>query len=381
VDLNFTDEQKMFQKIVREFAVERLLPNARRWLTEPWPRELALELGEIGVLGMRVPEEFGGTAATFVDMGIASEELCRGDINVSPLFYLATIAAGILQLADPGIQQEYLPGLASGEKFVCFGLTEPGIGSDVAHLTTTAKRDGDDYVINGEKASITMTGLADACIVFARTGAEGPGGISMFFVPLDSPGVDRQVYKVQGRQMTERGSLFFADVRVPAGNQIGAEGRGFREAMEAFDFNRALIALACIGAAEQSLDETVEYAKLRKTMGKPLAKHQAIATQLAQHMALIHASRLVAFETLALADAGQPHTSEAAMSKLLAPKMSVDAIHTCLLVHGWAGYGSELPFQQRLNDVMGSEIGDGTAEIMQLIIAREAFGREFSAFR
>jgi cyclohexanecarboxyl-CoA dehydrogenase len=381
VDIQFTDEQRMLQKLVRDYALERLLPRARRWLSERWPRELALELGELGVLGLRVPEEFGGSKATFVDMGIASEELCRGDINVSPLFYLATIAAGILQLADAEIQQEYLPGIASGGKFVCFGLTEPGIGSDAAHLITTARRDGSDFLINGEKASITMTGLADACIVFARSGSDGSGGISMFFVPLDSPGVTRQVYQVQGRQMTERGSLFFSDVRIPERYQIGTEGAGFKQAMEAFDFNRALISLACIGAALQSLDETVEYAKLRKTMGKPLAKHQAIATKIAEHISLVHAARLVAYETLTLADAGRPHTTEAAMAKLLGPRASVDAIHACLLVHGWAGYGSELPFQQRLNDVMGSEIGDGTAEIMQLIIARETFGREFGAFR
>jgi len=376
-----TEEQRDLQVALREFALERLMPRARRWLTEPWPRELGQELGDLGVLGMRIPEEFGGNPATFVDMGIASEELCRGDINVSPLIYMAMIAAGILSKASREVQEEYLPGLAAGTKFICFGLTEPGVGSDPANLITTARKDGDDFIINGEKASITTAGLADACILFARTGDAGHGGITVIFVPMDTPGVSRQVYDVQGRHMTQRGSIFFDNVRVPISAQIGEEGTGFRSAMEAFDFNRALIALACIGAAQQSLDETAEYAKIRTTMGKPLAKHQAIATLLGEHLALIHSARLLAFETLALADAGLPHTSVAAMAKLLGPKYSVDAIHSCLLVHGWAGYGSDLPFQQRLNDVMGSEIGDGTAEIMKLIIAREKLGRGFSAFR
>ncbi len=151
--------------------------------------------------------------------------------------------------------------------------------------------------------------------------------------------------------------------------------------MKGFDFNRSIIALGCIGAALQSLDETIAYTKERTTFGKPLAKHEGVAFPIAEHLALLHATRLLAYEALARADAGQPHTTQAAMAKWLGPKQATEAIHSCLLFHGWTGYGNDLPFAQRLRDMVGFEIGDGTAEIMKAIIAREAFGREFAAYK
>lgn len=203
----------------------------------------------------------------------------------------------------------------------------------------------------------------------------------MIFVRLDATGVSRQRYDSVGGHLSQRGSLFFDDVRVPLENQIGEEGTGFVGAMQAFDFNRALIALASVGAASQSLDETIAYAKERHAFGKPLAKHEGVSFQIAEHLALVHASRLLAYQVLALAEAGRPHTAEAAMAKWLGPKHSAEAIHACMLLHGWSGYGNDMPFAQRMLDVMGLEVGDGTPEIMKAIIAREAFGREFAAYR
>ncbi|RLE18980.1 MAG: cyclohexanecarboxyl-CoA dehydrogenase, partial [Actinobacteria bacterium] len=279
------------------------------------------------------------------------------------------------------IKQRWLPAVASGEATVAFALTEPSVGSDAVQLSCSARRDGSDWVINGEKSSITFAGFADGCVVFCRTGGPGARGISMIFVELDREGVTRTKYSSAGGHLTQRGSLFFDEVRVPLGNQIGAEGTGFIGAMEAFDFNRAIIALACIGAARQSLDETIEFTKSRMTFGKPLASREAVAFQIAEHLAFLHATRLVAYEVLIRADAGLNHTAEAAMCKWLGPKQSVEAIHTCLLLHGYPGYGTELPFEQRLADVMGLELGDGTPEIMKAIIAREAFGREFDSYK
>lgn len=330
---------------------------------------------------MRVPAEYGGSKASFVAMGIAAEELARGDFNVSYFLQLSAIAAKLLDGADEEIKRQWLPAIASGDSIVAFALTEPGVGSDAANLTCSARRDGDDWIVNGEKSSITFAGSADGCVVFCRTGGPGARGISMIFVPLDLPGVSRTKYASAGGHLSERGSLFFDDVRVPANHQIGVEGTGFIGAMEAFDFNRAIIALAAIGTASQSLDETIEYTKTRETFGQPLAKREGVAFQIAEHLALLHATRLLSYEVLALADAGLPHTSEAAMCKWLGPKQSVEAIHACLLLHGWTGYGTDLPFVQRLNDVMGLEVGDGTPEIMKAIIAREAFGREFSSYK
>lgn len=381
MDFGFDDEQELLRDTLRGFASSELAPLAARWRTEPFPPELISRLGDLGLLGMKIPDEYGGTGGSYVALGIAAEELSRGDFNVSYFLQLSTIAAMLLADADESIKQRWLPAVANGDATVAFGLTEPGVGSDAANLTSTARRDGDEWVVSGEKASITFAGFADACIVFARTGGPGARGISMILVPLDASGVSRQVYQSAGGHLSQRGSLFFDDVRVPLEHQVGAEGAGFVGAMEAFDFNRAIIALACIGSALQSLDETVAYTKQRMTFGQPLAKREGVAFQIAEHLSLLHASRLVSYEVLALADAGRPHTTEAAMCKWLGPKQSAEAIHACLLLHGWPGYGTDLPFSQRLQDVIGLEIGDGTPEIMKAIIARETFGREFTSYK
>ena len=381
MDFAFDDEQQLLQQVTRKYALSRLAPEAARWRTEPFAPELLRELGDLGVLGMRIPAEYGGSDASFVAMGIAAEELARGDFNVSYFLQLSAIAAKLLADADEEIKQRWLPAVATGDTTVAFALTEPGVGSDAANLVCTARRDGTDWVVSGEKSSITFAGSAGGCVVFCRTGSPGARGISMIFVPLDLDGVSRTTYSSAGGHLSQRGSLFFDDVRIPANHQIGAEGTGFIGAMEAFDFNRAIIALAAIGTAGQSLDETIEYTKHRETFGQPLAKREGVAFQIAEHLALLHATRLLSYEVLARADAHLPHTAEAAMCKWLGPKQSVEAIHACLLLHGWTGYGTDLPFSQRLNDVIGLEVGDGTPEIMKAIIAREAFGRQYSSYK
>ena len=382
MEAKLSDEDQALRRTCRAYAADRLLPEYGTWKDRPFPRERIQELGSLGVLGIRVAPEYGGPGGSYVSLGIAAEELSRGDFNISYFLQLATINAELLQSgANRELIDEWLLPVASGDKLMAFGLTEPGVGSDAANLTATARRDGGDLVINGEKASITFAGIADACIVFARTGGPGARGISTIMVPLDAPGVSRTVYSSVGSHLTRRGSLFFDDVRVPAGSQIGEEGVGFVHAMTAFDFNRALIALACIGCAQQSIDETIAYAKMRSVFGKPMALHEGVAFQVGEHLALVHAARLLAYETLALADGGERHTSSAAMAKWLGPKQAAEAIHACLILHGWSGYGTDLPFDQRLRDVMGLEIGDGTPEIMKAVIAREAFGLEYSAYK
>lgn len=377
-----SDEEQLLADTCRRYALNELLPDFMRWRSEPYPRTKIEALADLGVLGLAIPEEFGGSGASLRSLGVAAEELSRGDINISYFIQLSAIAAGLLGASgDPELQGRWLPGVATGELVFSFALTEPHVGSDAAKLTTRAVRDGSDWLITGEKASITFAGQADACIAFARSGGDGARGISMFLVPLDAPGVERTVYDSAGAKLTERGSLHFDEVRVPASHQLGAEGVGFVAAMEAFDFNRAVIALACVGAAQQSLDETIEHVKTRESFGKPLARHEGVAFQIAEHLAQIHAARLVAYQTLDLADAGRPHTTEAAMCKWLGPKHAAEAIHACGILHGWAGWGHELPFNQRMNDVMGLEIGDGTPEIMKAVIAREVMGREFASYK
>ncbi len=284
MDFTFDDESRLFQETVRSYALDKLAPTMSRWRTERFPAEMLAELGELGVLGIRVPAEYGGAEGSFVSVGIAAEEVSRGDFNASAFIQLATIAATLLDDADEAIKSQWLPAVAAGESIVAFALTEPGVGSDAASLTCTGRIDGSHWVLNGEKSSITFTGTADGCVVFCRTGGPGARGISMIFVPLDTPGVTRRVYSSAGGHLTQRGSLFFDDVRVPLNHQIGEEGTGFIGAMEAFDFNRAIIALASIGAASQSLDETIEYTKERTTFGRPLATREGVAFQIAEQL-------------------------------------------------------------------------------------------------
>lgn len=367
-----------FRSTLRRYATDRLAPDYARWRTEPFDRERLLELGELGVFGLLTPSDLGGTLGAgggYVPLGLAAEELSRGDFNVSYFLQLQTIGARLFQETDAAdVRNRWVPKIASGEAVASFALTEPGAGSDAAAITTRAIHDGDDWVISGEKASITFAGMADVCAVFARTGGHGARGISLFCVPLDLPGVSRHAVPSSTAHLTKRGSIFFDDVRVPSDHLVGVEGGAFAAAMAAFDFNRAVIGLACVGAAQQSLDETAAYVRARHTFGQPLATREGVSFQLAEHLAAVHAARLLAYETLRLADAGCRHVTEAAMAKWLGPKCAVEAIHACIVLHGWPGFGQDLPFTQRMNDVMGLEVGDGTPEIMKAVIAREAIG-------
>jgi cyclohexanecarboxyl-CoA dehydrogenase len=383
MDFAFSDAERQFAEALRRYAAERLRPEYAQWdRGTPYPRSRIRELADLGITGLRVPAAYGGAEATYVMGGIAAEELARGDYNVTLFVQLSMIAGDLVAgHASDAVKDEWLPTLASGERTIAFALTEPGAGSDAAALTTTAKRDGDSYVVTGEKASITFAGMADSAIVFARIGGKGARGIGALLVPLDSPGVSRRVYRSPGERLSQRGSLVFESVRVPLENRVGDEAGGFIQAMTSFDYNRAVIALSSVGAALQSLDETVEYAKQRHTFGKPIAKHEGVSFQIAEHLTMLSAARLLAYQCLALRDRGEPHTKEAAMAKWLGPKAAAEAIHACIVLHGWIGYDQDLPHEQRLRDVIGLEIGDGTPEIMKAIIARETFGREYSAYK
>ncbi len=383
MDFTFTEDQLLLQQTLRQYAKDKLAPNYHRWdRGEKIPRALIKEAAQLGILGLRVPEKFGGQMADYVTCGLMTEELSRGDFNYSLYIQLGLIASELLaDYAHPEVQAEWLTQHATGDAIIAFGLTEPNAGSDAANITTHAEKTGDDYIISGEKASITFAGYADACIVFARTGDTGARGVSAFLVPLDAPGVSRQVYQSPGERLTQRGSLFFDGVRVPARNLVGEEGKGFYQAMVAFDFNRAIIGLACIGAAQQSIDETIEYTKGRKVFGKPLATFEGVAFQVAEHLTMLESARLVSYKCLWLKDQGLKHTKEAAMAKWLGPKVSAEAIHACMILHGHYGYNMDVPLEQRWRDVVGLEIGDGTPEIMKGIVAREAFGREYTSYR
>ena len=374
-----TEDQKALQQTARRFARERLLPDyQKREKLGVLDRGLIAEMGGLGLLGTDLPEEFGGLGVDAVTTGLIVEELAYGDFNISAVPVGISLNGAILiRHAAPEIVKEWLPRMTGGSAVIAICLTEPRGGSDASNLQQRAKRDGDHYIINGEKTSITFADRADAYLIFARTGTpeEGAKGVSAFFIPGATPGISRTQFDDVGSAIIGRGSVFFDDVRVPVSHRLGDEGKGFTQVMQGFDYSRALIALQCCGAAQASLDEAWAYAKEREAFGRPIGQFQGVSFPLAEAESQIAAVRQLAYHALSLRDAGLPHTAEAAMVKWMGPKFAFDAIHQCLLTFGHYGWSKDLPHQQRMRDVMGLEIGDGTAGVMKLVIARQRIGR------
>ena len=376
-----TEDQRALQETARRFARERLLPDYQKREKDGGhlDRGLVAEMGRLGLLGVDLPEEFGGLGVDAVTTGLIAEELAYGDFNVSAVPVGISLNAAILiRHAQPEVVREWVPKMTRGEAVVAICLTEPRGGSDASNLALKARKDGDHYVINGEKTSITFADRADAYLIFARTGRpeEGAKGVSAFFIPYEgTKGISRTKFDDVGSAVIGRGSVFFDDVRVPASHRLGDEGKGFTQVMQGFDYSRALIGLQCVGAAQASLDEAWAYAKEREAFGKPIGQFQGVSFPLAEGESQIEAVRQLCYHALALRDAGLPHTKEAAMCKWMGPRNAFDVIHQCLLTFGHYGWSKDLPHQQRMRDVMGLEIGDGTAAVMKLIIARERIGR------
>ena len=378
MDFAFTPEQEELARTVRMFAMRELAPRSRDWdRSAELPRDAWRRMAELGLLGLRIPVEYGGVDADFVMVGIAMEEIARGDFSLTYGIQLSALAGEIIgKNGQAEVCREWLVRIASGDAVMALALTEPSAGSDAAALQCRARRDGDDWLITGEKSGISLGVAADAAIVFARTGGDRARGVSTFLVPLDAPGVARSALRDMGSHAVGRAVLSFDGVRLPGRYLIGAEGSGFQQVMRGFDYNRVAIALACLGVAQQSLEETMAYVCERTTFGRPLAKYEGVTFPIAEAATQLEMARLFSYRAMWLADRGQPHTKEAAMVKWWAPKVARETIHQCLLLHGHYGYTDELPFEQRLRDVIGLEIGDGSAEIMKIIIARELMGRE-----
>jgi cyclohexanecarboxyl-CoA dehydrogenase len=383
VDFAFTEAQQEFARVVRAFALDELAPKYAHWdRTGAFPAEQWRKMGELGITGLCLPEAYGGQQADCVTTGIAAEEVSRGDFNCGYALIENCLNAEILQHSSAATKAAWLPGMARGEHIVAIAVTEASGGSDAAGMQTRAVRHGDAYILTGEKSGISMVMPADAVLVFAKTDMEaGARGISTFLVPTDLPGVTRTPLKDMGERAIQRGSLFLDQVQVPRDHLIGEEGQGFYLVMNAFDYSRVIIALMCLGAAEQSLEETIAYVKQREAFGRPLAKFEGVSFPIAEHATMVEAARWLCYRALWLRDQGLPHSKEAAMVKWWGPKVAVDAIHDCLLLHGHYGYTQDLPLEQRLRDVIGLEIGDGTAQVSKIVVARELFGREFLPYR
>ncbi|MGF7160363.1 cyclohexanecarboxyl-CoA dehydrogenase [Rhodoligotrophos appendicifer] len=373
-----TDEQRSYQEVAERFAAERLAPGYQeRDASEMLDPGIIREMGALGLIGSDLPEEFGGLGLDGFTNGLLFEAIAHADINVGYLQLVGSLMGKVIaKFAHPEVSAQWLPKIIAGEAVVGLGLTEPRGGSDAANLILRAQRVGDEYILDGEKTSMSFSDQADGAVVFARTGKadDGARGVSGFMVPLDLPGIKRTRFRDVGTKCVGRGSVFFDSVRIPANHLLGSEGGGFVQIMQGFDYSRALIGLQCMGAAQASVDESWTYIQEREAFGSPLARYQGVTFPLAEADTMLMACRQLCYHTLRLRDLGKEHTAEAAMCKWLGPKTAVDVIHQCLLTHGHYGYTMDMAHQQRLRDVMGLEIGDGTAQIMKMIVARRRIG-------
>ncbi|MDF3851248.1 cyclohexanecarboxyl-CoA dehydrogenase [Achromobacter denitrificans] len=361
------------------FAAGRVTPGfLERDATRTLDRGLMREMGSLGFIAPELPEDCGGQGLGCLAAGVIHEQIARADLSLSYINLLASLNGQILaQHGRPEVARPWLARLTRGEALLAIALTEPRGGSDAANLRLRVERVDGHYVLNGEKASISAADQADAAVVFGRSGtaASGARGVTALLVPMDLPGITRNRYDCHGQRAIGRGSLFFENVRVPAGHLLGREGEGFVQVMQGFDYSRALIGLQVLAVARAALDETWAHAAQREAFGKPLSAFQGVSHPLAEGETQVEAARLLCLQTLWLKDRQLPHGAQAAMCKWWAPKLAYDVVHQCLLTFGHGGYDRGV-MEQRLRDVLGFQIGDGTAQIMKTIIARTRAGRE-----
>lgn len=380
VDFGLSDVQSAFARSVSEFARHRLAgryaEDDRRGELDP--RTLA-DVAELGLTGLHIPECYGGQGADSVTTGIAAEEVAAVDFNAAYLLLIPMLVAEVLMAAGEEIQRErMLPPIASGSVLPCFCLTEPEHGSDAARLALRADRDGTGWRLSGEKTSVSLGMAAQTAIVFARTSENGARGISAFYVELDERYVQRSAFRDLGSRAIGRAAIHFDGLPVRGEDLVGGEGEGFIRCMQGFEFSRAVIGLMCVGCASEALSEALEYARNREAFGKPIGAHQGVSFPLVEAATLLRGARWICYEALWRRDEGLPHRVEANMAKWWAPKVAVEAAHQALLTLGHSGYSEELPAGQRIRDLIGLEIGDGTAQIAKLVLARELLGRAFA---
>jgi cyclohexanecarboxyl-CoA dehydrogenase len=380
MDFALDDEQRAFRDAVAAFAREKLAGDYAGADRRGAFREgLVGEMAGMGLIGLRIPVEHGGQGADALTTGIAAEEVARADLNAAYLILLPALVAEVLVGAANEDQRErWLPAIAEGETLPCFCLTEPEHGSDAASIALRAERDGSGWRLTGEKTSISLGMSAHTALVFARTGEQGARGISAFYVELDDRYVTRAPFADLGERAIGRASLAFDGHPAAAQALVGREGEGFVRCMRGFDYSRALIALMCLACAEQSLQEAIDYARERRAFGEPISRRQEVAFPLVELSARLRGARWLCYEALWLRDQGLAHAFEANAAKWWGPRLAVEICHQALLTFGHAAYSEELPQAQRLRDVIGLEIGDGTAQIAKLVAARHLFGREFS---
>ncbi|MBB5872646.1 alkylation response protein AidB-like acyl-CoA dehydrogenase [Allocatelliglobosispora scoriae] len=384
MDLTLSPEQLAVRQLAAEFTDREIIPHAAAWdRRESVDLGIVKKLGDLGFLGLTIPEDRGGSGGDHLSYCLVMEELGRGDSSVRGIVSvsLGLVAKSIAAFGTGEQQEEWLPRLCSGDAIGCFALTEPGTGSDAGELTTRAVRDGDDWVIDGAKVFITNGTWADVALVFARTGADQPGrkGISAFLVPTDTPGFGRtEIHGKLGLRGQATAEMSFSGCRVPAAALLGAEGQGFRIAMAALAKGRMSLAAGCVGVARGCLEASVAYAGERVQFRKPIAGHQLVQQLLAEMAVDADAARLLVWRVADLIDRHEPFETEASMAKLFASEAAVRCANNALQVFGGYGYIDEYPVAKYLRDARVTTLYEGTSQIQQLIIGRALTG--ISAF-
>ena len=379
IDFSLTEEQQALQELARKFAREEMAPKAAHHdETGEFPREVAKKAWELGLMNTHVPPEYGGMGLGTLDGCIITEELAWGCTGIATAMEANALAsAPVIVAGNEEQKKEFLGRLTSEPLFAAYGVTEPGAGSDVAGIRTKARKVGDEYVIDGSKAWITNGGVANWYFVLAYTDPEKKHrGMSGFIVPADTPGitVGKKEWNLGQRASDTRG-LTFEEVKVPAKYRLGNEGDGFRIAMSAFDHTRPPVASGAVGLAQRAMDESIKYAKERKTFGLPIAAYQAISFMIAEMAMGIEAGRhLVRLAAWAI-DNGKKNTKYAAMAKAFCADMAMKVATDAVQVHGGYGYSHEYPVEKLMRDAKIYQIYEGTSQIQRLIICKEIFER------
>ena len=374
----FDDEHLAWQKTIQEFFQRIVAPGVvQRDLDGQLDPDLIHEVGRLGAFGLRVPEAYGGSGADLRSMCIAAEEFSVLDSSLAVTVHVQAISASLFHhLASEDLRAEFLPGMASGETFCAFGLTEPTGGSDAGNIATRARRDGSDWIIRGAKQFITNSGTPFSKYVTLFAAHDGDAAparapISAFLVPLDAPGVTvGPKYPKMGWRSSDTHPLYFDDVRVPGHHLLGQEGRGYREALAFLTWARIPIAAMSTGLARGCLEATLEFATSRESFGKPLTAHQAVAFGIADLASMTDTCRLLTYDAAWKFDSGRPIEREAAVAKLMASELANRVAYKASHLHGGYGFMDDSDVSRHYRDARILTIGEGTSEVQRMLIAR-----------
>ncbi|MGA9290605.1 MAG: acyl-CoA dehydrogenase [Anaerobacillus sp.] len=376
MELVFTEEQKMMQKMVRDFAEKEIAPIVEEMEeTDRFPREVIKRMGELGLMGIPIPEAYGGAEMDYTSYIIAIHELSKVSATVGVILSVHT-SVGTLPILAFGTEeqkQRYIPKLATGEYLGAFALTEPSSGSDASSMKTRAVRDGDHYILNGSKIFITNGGEADTYVAFARTNPDEKGskGVTAFIIERDMPGFSvGKKEKKMGLNGSNTVEIIFEDCRVPVENRLGEEGQGFKIAMANLESGRIGIAAQSLGIAEAALNYATAYAKERQQFGKPIGQNQGLGFKLADMATEVEAAKLLTYRAADLKNHGIPCMQEVSMAKLFASKAAVKASIEAVQVYGGYGYTKDYPVERLFRDAKVCEIYEGTSEIQKIVISR-----------